>query len=152
MGGPTPEERVHIWTRDKWRCFWCERPVILAQAMKYLAEEIGAERDTPLRGYYHENWKREEAPLLDELGAVVDKRDDTNPRTACWTCNTKRTPDESARVGSNKVNWDGMSGVFVFLAKQKRHDGGADDARASAAQSARSEAFVGSALALEYPY
>jgi hypothetical protein len=91
--------------------------------MKYLAEEIGAERDTPLRGYYHENWKREEAPLLDELGAVVDKRDDSNPRTACWRCNTRRRADEGERIGSDIANWDGMSGVFVFLAKQKRYEG-----------------------------
>jgi hypothetical protein len=123
MGEPTPRERVHIWTRDRWRCRWCDRPVILAQAMKYLAEEIRSERNTPLRGYYHENWKREEAPLLHDLGAVVDKRDDANPRTACWSCNTQRTADQSERMGSDMASWDGMSGVFVFLAKQKRHEG-----------------------------
>jgi hypothetical protein len=91
--------------------------------MKYLAEEIRSEGNTPLLGYYHGNWKRKEAPLLDELGAVVDQRDDANPRTACWTCNTRRTSDESERMGSDKANWDGMSGVFVFLAKQKHHQG-----------------------------
>jgi hypothetical protein len=97
--------------------------VILAQAMKYLAEEIRCDGNTPLRGYYHENWKREEAPLLDELGAVIDKRDGANPRTACWRCNTQRTADESERTGPDMANWDGTSGVFVFLAKQKRHEG-----------------------------
>jgi hypothetical protein len=91
--------------------------------MKYLAEEISSEHNTPPQGYYHGNWKREEAPLLDELGAVVDKRNDTNPRTACWRCNTRRTSNESARMGSDVSNWDGMSAVFVFLAKQKQHEG-----------------------------
>jgi hypothetical protein len=124
MGEPTPEERVHIWTRDKWQCRWCNRPVILAQAMKYLAEEISGEQGTLPQGYYHGNWKRDDAPLLDELGAVVDKRDDVNPRTACWRCNTRRrTTEESVQIGSETANWDGMSGVFVFLAKQKRHEG-----------------------------
>jgi hypothetical protein len=124
MGEPTPEERVHIWTRDKWQCCWCNKPVILAQAMKYLAEEIGGEHGALPRGYYQGNWKRDEAPLLDELGAVVDTRDDVNPRTACWRCNTRRrTPEESVQKGSGATDWDGMSGVFVFFAKQKRHEG-----------------------------
>jgi hypothetical protein len=117
------EERVRIWTQDKWRCRWCDRPVILAQAMKYLAEEISVERSTLPLGYYHEHWKREGAPLLHELGAVIDNRNSVNPRTACWRCNTRRTSDESALKTTDVINWDDMSGVFVFFAKQRERLG-----------------------------
>jgi hypothetical protein len=53
MGVPTailePEQKVQIFVRDKWLCSWCKRPVILAQAMKYMELELrNAGNEKPL--------------------------------------------------------------------------------------------------------
>jgi len=79
-------------------------------------------------GYYHPHWKRDKAPLLDELGATVDHvhavssggiNSLENYLTACSKCNLKknnRPLEEWGRVlESLPTDWDGLSSLFVFL-------------------------------------
>src|SRR6266568_5483311 len=63
--------QVAIFRRDGWLCCWCKRPVIFAPVMKFLDAET---RNATWSGmaYYHAHWTRDGAPLLDELGAVID--------------------------------------------------------------------------------
>ena len=64
--------QLSVFQRDKWVCRWCDRPVIFGPVMKLLAREVKSTgRDAPL-SYYHAHWTRDGAPLLDELGAVID--------------------------------------------------------------------------------
>jgi hypothetical protein len=107
------------------------------------------ERLVRLSGYdgrlaYHDpRWRRDRAPLLDHLGAVVDHReafarggahDVSNFVTACNKCNarkntapidafTSRSPlgPVKGKYGEPTA-WDGMSTVFVVLAKNNAAD------------------------------
>jgi hypothetical protein len=110
--------------------------------MKFVELElINSGVTTPL-AYYHAHWTRATAPLLDELGAVLDHVDpfsaggpceEDNLATACAKCNgrksaslhegwskrDKRKPIKG-KYGEPKA-WDGLSSVFVMLAE--RHQG-----------------------------
>jgi 5-methylcytosine-specific restriction endonuclease McrA len=128
------ELRVSIFRRDGWLCWWCKRPVVFAPVMKYLERELRrAGRDEPL-AYYHSNWTREGAPLLDELGAVIDhvgpaaSDGSYEPQqlvTSCWKCNVrknslstwnqrKRRSPVNSKYGEPQ-HWDGLSTVFILL-------------------------------------
>ena len=86
---------------------------------------------------FHNNWSRDGAPLLDELGATVDhivahKRDGAHTQenfvTACAKCNVRKSDGElAAWLQRDKrkpvkgkygepIAWDGLSGLFVVLA------------------------------------
>src|SRR5258707_1327266 len=66
------ELQLRVFRRDKWVCRWCNRPVIFAPVMRLIQDEVRKTgRDEPL-SYYHSHWTRAGAPLLDELGAVID--------------------------------------------------------------------------------
>jgi hypothetical protein len=87
--------------------------------------------------YYHKNWSRKDAPLLDELGAVFDHVDafstgglDTveNFVTACNKCNGRKSASSAAMWSQQPrkfvkgkygepVHWDGLSTLFVLLAR-----------------------------------
>jgi hypothetical protein len=90
--------------------------------------------------YFHGGWSRSHAPLLDELGAVVDHvkaraaggpDSDENLATACNKCNGRKKSatalDEfgqrpkpkpiKGKYGEAK-NWDGFSSLFVALARR----------------------------------
>lgn len=89
--------------------------------------------------YNHQNWSRDKAPLLDELGAVIDHihahslkgtNDESNLATSCNKCNTRKSAssadDFSIKSPLRRVRgkygepqyWDGLSAVFVVLIEQ----------------------------------
>jgi 5-methylcytosine-specific restriction endonuclease McrA len=131
--------QLRIFQRDGWLCCWCKKPVIFAPVMKYLELELrNAGNHEPL-AYYHAHWTRNTSPLLDELGAVIDHVEafvtggadtEDNLCTACAKCNgrkssapldkwnqrEKRSPIKG-KYGEPQ-HWDGLSSVFVVLAKR----------------------------------
>ena len=131
------ECQVHIFFRDKWPCHWCHRHIIFAPAIKYLELFV---RDS---GYaypiscYHDNWRRDVSPLLDDLGVVLDhlhprsrggKGSENNLVSACNKCNSRKSDiqymdfleGEHFRRVKGKygepMNWDGLSSTFIVLA------------------------------------
>jgi 5-methylcytosine-specific restriction endonuclease McrA len=130
-----------VFRRDRWICRWCHRPVVFAGALKCL-EALARERGHlgPL-AYYDGGWRRDRAPLLDHLGAVIDHieafsgggaHDESNFATACNKCNARKTNarlDEFQQaVPARKVkgkygepeHWDGLSTLFVLLASGRK--------------------------------
>jgi 5-methylcytosine-specific restriction endonuclease McrA len=131
--------QLRIFRRDKWLCYWCEKPVIFGPVMKFLEVEVRSAGHAGPLAYYHAHWTRESSPLLDELGAVLDHKEafstggpcsEENLFTACGKCNgrkgsastdkwdnrKKRSPIKS-KYGEPK-HWDGLSSVFVMLAER----------------------------------
>jgi 5-methylcytosine-specific restriction endonuclease McrA len=137
---PIPRSlQVFVFRRDGWLCCWCKRPVIFAPALKYLEEHLRQEGHTGRLAYHHAHWTRDGAPLLDELGAVVDHIDafstgglntEENLATACNKCNAYKS--NAARVKwderqkrnpvkgkyGDPQHWDGLSTLFVVLARR----------------------------------
>ena len=131
--------QLAIFRRDGWLCCWCKKPVIFAPVMKLLGLEVrNAEHDRRL-AYYHVHWTRDGAPLLDELGAVIDHAEafstggpcsEENLCTACAKCNgrkssapldkwnqrEKRSPIKG-KYGEPQ-HWDGLTSVFLMLAER----------------------------------
>ena len=100
------------------------------------AEQSG--RAEPL-SYHHDRWTRDGAPLLDELGAVIDhvnasstggQNTANNLTTACNKCNGRKSAaslerwEERPRHKPVKgkygepQHWDGLSTLFVVLAQR----------------------------------
>jgi len=133
------ELQLRVFRSDKWVCRWCDRPVIFAPVMKFLESEVNRSgRREPL-SYYHAHWTRDGAPLLDELGAVIDHVEafstggantEENLATACCKCNGRKSAapmDEwSVRPQRKQIKgkygepqyWDGLSAVFMILAER----------------------------------
>jgi 5-methylcytosine-specific restriction endonuclease McrA len=132
------ELQVSIFRRDGWLCRWCKRPVIFNPVMKYLEIEVRRAGHAEPLAYYHKNWTRGGAPLLDELGAVVDhveafasggQCNEQNLVTACCKCNGRKSSarlDEWNQREKRKPikgkygepqHWDGLSTVFIVLAE-----------------------------------
>lgn len=133
--------QVRVLFRDRWLCHWCHRPTVFAPALKYLerfAQEQGYRR--PL-AYYDFHYKRDAAPMLDHLAAVIDHvkayssggaHDESNFVTACNKCNmTKgnRNIDEWSNPGKpvkgkygEPQYWDGFVSLFMILAGQRKED------------------------------
>src|SRR5690242_17682650 len=92
--------QVSVFRRDGWLCRWCKKPVIFSPAMRLLEVELrnaGCESEV---AYYHAHWTRNRAPLLDELGAVLDHVQafstggpcsEQNLATACAKCNGRKS-------------------------------------------------------------
>jgi hypothetical protein len=97
-----------------------------------------AGRAEPL-SYYHARWTRDGAPLLDELGAVIDhveahsiggSSEEENLATACCKCNGRKSaipmsefskrPQRKPIKGryGEPQHWDGLSTLFVILAER----------------------------------
>ena len=131
--------QVEIFRRDGWLCQLCQRPVIFAPVMRLLDREVTTAGNGNRLAYYNERWTREGAPLLDQLGAVIDHvkahakggaSDLENLATACCKCNQQKSDTARehylARSKKHKVkgkygepqNWDGLSSLFVILARR----------------------------------
>jgi 5-methylcytosine-specific restriction endonuclease McrA len=132
--------QVAILRRDGWLCRWCKRPVVFAPALKYLERELRMSGETMPIAWYHAHWTRANAPLLDELGAVIDHVDAfsrggpdsaENLITSCNRCNGRKSAatlgnwDQRPRAKPVKGkygeprDWDGLSSLFVMLAKRR---------------------------------
>src|SRR5208283_2635261 len=66
--------QVSIFQRDRWLCHWCAKPVIFGPVMKCIKVELQEANHITPPAYYHPHWTRTTAPLLDELGAVLDHK------------------------------------------------------------------------------
>jgi len=135
---PIPVQ-VEVLFRGGWLCSLCHRPTIFAPAMRLagdLVRVLGYEQ--PI-AYHHPHWRRDAAPLLDHLGCVIDHEDaysrdglhaPKNFAVACNKCNGYKSTTEKAKYlaehpsrsvkgkyGEPK-NWDGLSSLFVVLARQ----------------------------------
>lgn len=137
---PLPKDlQIGVFRRDGWLCCWCKRPVIFAPVMKYLERELRESSADGRLSYYHAHWTRDGAPLLDELGAVIDHieafskgglNDLENLATACNKCNAQKSDAAPGKWGGRPQrkpikgkygepqNWDGLSGLFVMLARR----------------------------------
>jgi 5-methylcytosine-specific restriction endonuclease McrA len=125
-----------IYRRDGWLCRWCECPVIFAPAMKVLERLIRRREFNGPLAYYHANWARRKAPLLDHLGAEIDhvtahsgggKPEESNLVTSCHKCNLRKgnlTADDFMKRAPRRLvkgrygepqHWDGLSTLFVLL-------------------------------------
>jgi hypothetical protein len=99
--------------------------------MKYLDRFVRESGYTGPLAYFNLNWRRDAAPLLDHMGAVVDHveafskggaHDESNFATACNKCNARKSaggPKEPKRPVKGRYGeptaWDGLSQVFVAL-------------------------------------
>ena len=131
--------QLTIFRRDGWLCYWCKRPVIFGQVMKYLELEVRNGGHTGPLAYYHAHWTRDGSPLLDELGAVIDHKEafstggpcsEENLCTACCKCNVRKGSAHQGKWNERKKrspikgkygepqHWDGLSWLFVVLAKR----------------------------------
>ena len=127
---------MKVFRRDGWICRWCGRPVVFAPAMKYLQRFV---RDSGIAepiAYHDGHWTRRNAPLLDQVGAVIDHVNAhsrggpdiaENLVTACNKCNANKSDesqDEFSRKSPRRTvkgkygepqDWDGLSTLFVIL-------------------------------------
>ncbi len=138
---PSKELQLKIFRRDGWLCCWCKRPVIFPPVMKYLELELKNSGNRERLAYYHPHWTRRTAPLLDELGAVIDHVEafstggsctEENFCTACCKCNVRKSAASldrwSQRDRRKPVKgkygepqfWDGFSHLFVLLANRNK--------------------------------
>lgn len=138
LRAPVPcDVSVRVFYRDGWLCRWCHRPVVFAPALHLLQGFVAGAGSSGPAAYFHPNWSRAGAPLLDHLGAVIDHveafarggaHDETNFVTACNKCNTRKNaraaeayelerPGKPVRgkYGEPK-SWDGLVAVFLAFA------------------------------------
>jgi hypothetical protein len=139
---PVPIQ-VEVLFRDRWLCHLCRRPLILHLALKQLAD-LAQETypDVPF-AYWQKNWRRDASPLLDELAASVDHikafaaggaHDISNFAAVCARCNARKSAKIAEAFLSESrpwrvkgkhgepTHWDGLSAVFVHLARQRQKD------------------------------
>ncbi len=107
--------------------------------MKFLEREVRKSGRVERLSYYHAHWTRAGAPLLDELGAVIDHVEahsaggattEGNLATACAKCNGRKSAASMAKWSERPQRkpikgkygepqyWDGLSSVFVILAQR----------------------------------
>jgi hypothetical protein len=107
--------------------------------MNLVKRELIKSGNTADLAYYHLNWSRQGAPLLDELGAVIDHAEAfsaggqdviENLVTACNKCNCQKNSATSGKWEEKRpykfvkgkygepVSWDGLSSLFVLLARR----------------------------------
>jgi hypothetical protein len=152
------QEQIQIFRRDGWLCCWCKKPVIFAPALRLLDREVRKSGFIGPLAYYHAHGTRGGAPLLDELWAVLDhaeafstggSNDPENLLTACNKCNGRKSnarlaiwkerPQRKPIKGKygEPQHWDGLSTVFVVLARR-------DPVELSASEKAWLKALTGS--------
>ena len=99
--------QISIFRRDGWMCRWCKKPVIFAPVMKLIALEVNESGFVGDLAYHHLHWSRKSAPLLDELGAVLNHVHDSstggpdtveNLVTACNKCNGHESAGTLRRI------------------------------------------------------
>lgn len=133
------DEQLNIFRRDGWLCCWCKKPVVFAPTLRLIEMEVRNAGDKGPLAYYHAHWTRDGAPLLDELGGVLDHVeafsssgpcDPENLVTSCAKCNgrkgaeplgqwdqrQKRSPIKG-KYGEPQ-NWDGLTALFAVLAER----------------------------------
>jgi 5-methylcytosine-specific restriction endonuclease McrA len=131
--------QIEVLFRDAWLCHLCRRPVILHVALKRLQHFVQKADPDARVAYWQTNWRRDAAPLLDELAASVDHveafsrggaHDTSNFRAVCARCNARKSARDTKRYldaarpwkvkgkHGEPTAWDGLSSVFVLMASQ----------------------------------
>jgi len=131
--------QAEVFFRDRWLCSHCRRPTIFHLALKQLSEVVSSEFPRIRLAHWNPQWRRDSAPLLDELAASVDHvqayskggaHDITNFATICARCNARkgsRSREEHLAIHKPWVvkgkhgepsHWDGLASVFVFFARR----------------------------------
>src|SRR5271165_1437869 len=104
--------QVSIFQRDHWLCHWCGKPVIFGPVMKCIEVELQKANHAGALAYYHPHWTRTTAPLLDELGAVLDHKtpfsaggscSDENLVTSCAKCNGRKSSASQDKWGQREI-------------------------------------------------
>jgi hypothetical protein len=112
---------------------------VFPPALKYIERLVRARGHARPLAYYHPNWRRDAAPLLDELGASVDhieayakggSNEPENLATICAKCNVqkgkltaqehlKRHPLKKVKGKHGEpAHWDGLASLFVLLVNE----------------------------------
>lgn len=135
------ELAVRVFRRDRWLCRYCGSPVVFAPALRVMEAWLAARlpAGAPMPAYANRNWRRDRAPLLDHVGAVIDHRfahkrgggiEEANLATACNKCNIRKgeLPEEEHRLRSplrkvramhgEPTEWDGLSMMFLQIAAE----------------------------------
>lgn len=107
--------------------------------MKYLAEFANQNGVPGPLAYHDPRWRRDKAPLLDHLGAVIDHveayssggaHDDGNFVTSCNKCNMRKSAGSAQKFSTRSpllpvkgkygepANWEGLSALFILLAER----------------------------------
>jgi len=131
--------QVRVLYRGRWLCYWCARPVVFAPALRLVQEFVSKGGCLRPTAYFHQNWSRAEAPLLDHLGAVIDHvkahvkggaHDESNFVVACNKCNARKSDVDAIEHGrrhplksvhgkyGEPEHWDGLVSIFLVLAAQ----------------------------------
>ena len=131
--------QAHVFFRDGWLCHVCRRPTIFPLSMKFAARMVEAALPGVSLAWWNPQWRRDAAPLLDELAASIDhveahskggSNDPANLATICARCNARKSAKGQAafvtelnpwrvkgRHGEPR-DWDGLSSLYVALAGQ----------------------------------
>lgn len=129
--------QIAILFKARWLCYLCNRPLVFPPALRLLAELVGEGGIDPAPAYYNAQWRRDSAPLLDELGASIDHvqalaggglDEVSNLAAICSRCNARKSartvetylqeakPWHPTGLHGEPRHWDGLSGVFFVLA------------------------------------
>lgn len=130
--------QVRVLFRDGWLCRWCHRPTVFSPTFRLLQVFVEASGCRSRLAYFHPNWRRDAAPLLDHMGAVIDHVEafasggdhgEPNFVTACNKCNARKNSRSAAayererpgkpvkgRFGEPQ-HWDGLTSLFLVLAR-----------------------------------
>lgn len=131
--------QCEVYFRDQWLCYICRRPLVFPLAMKLLGEVVKADGVSPAPAYFNLQWRRDLAPLLDELACSIDHveayskagaHSKENFAAICARCNARKSAKSRAaflkerspwkvksKYGEPEL-WDGLTSVFVALARQ----------------------------------
>jgi len=130
------ETQIEVFFQDGWLCRWCHRPTVFAPALKLLERFVRQAGYSHPTAYYDLRYRRDVAPMLDHLAAVIDhvkaysrngEHDKANFVTACNKCNIRksaRTAEEYERQNPGRPvkgkygepeHWDGLVAVFMVL-------------------------------------
>jgi len=134
------EMQVSVFYRDGWICRWCHRPTVFSPAFRLLAGFVERSGWRGHLAFFHPRWRRDAAPLLDHMGAVIDhveayaaggEHSERNFVTACNKCNARKNSRMAAeylreRPGravkglyGEPKHWDGLVSLFLVLAQQQ---------------------------------
>jgi 5-methylcytosine-specific restriction endonuclease McrA len=136
---PIPiETQVDVFFHGKWICYLCRRPTIFSLALKRLDVLVRKSMPGVPLAYWNLQWRRDSAPLLDELAACVDHieaysgggaHEISNFAVVCARCNARksnRSREDYLRTShpwnvkgkyGEPTSWDGLSALFVVLAR-----------------------------------